>query len=52
MKEEFLPKIIIIELLKFVGDSFGFLSFQGAGRVGDDSWKVYCSRTHQENKQL
>ena len=52
MKEEFLPKIIIIELLKFVGDSFGFLSFQGAGRVRDDSWKLYCSRTYQENKQL
>jgi len=39
MKEEFLPKVII-ELLNFVGDSFGFLSFQGAERVRDDSWKI------------
>lgn len=38
MKEEFLPKVII-ELLKFVGDSSGFLSFQGAKRVSDDSWR-------------
>ena len=51
MKEEFLPKVII-ELLKFVGDSSGFLSFRGAKRVSDDSWKIYCSRTYQENKQL
>lgn len=51
MKEVFLPKVII-ELLKFVGDSSGFLSFQGAKRVSDDSWKIYYSRTYQENKQL
>ena len=51
MKEEFLPKVII-ELLKFVGDSSGFLSFREAKRVSDDSWKIYYSRTYQENKQL
>ena len=51
MKEEFLPKVII-ELLKFVGDSSGFLSFQGEKRVSDDSWKIYYSQTYQENKQL
>lgn len=48
MREEFLPKVII-ELLKFFGDSCGF---QGAKRVSDDSWKIYYSRTYQENKQL
>lgn len=51
MKEVFLPKVII-ELLKFVGDSSGFLSFRGAKLVSDDSWKIYYSRTYQENKQL
>ena len=51
MKREFLPKVTI-ELLKFVGDSFGFLSFQGAEWVRDDNWKIHCSRTYQENKQL
>lgn len=50
-KEEFLPKVII-ELSKFVGESLGSLSFQGAERVRDESWKIYCGRTYQENKQL